>query len=355
MANMRSTIAFGLFWINLIIITLVMYFSFNIFEYPKQRYYRNLRGAIEKEKLQLENIQYPLQAPLIKKDLRKLATSSEFDKMILYVDICSIFFLMILMFSFCLTENECCTSDTNANREFAVGSCYGTCVCCNECGNGRGDCKCEGGGGGGGDAGLALLVCLIVLLAFIAIFFILKACGKHISRFISVAVLALADLAIVIMCIMIGMDYKFNTYTSMTLLLGLIGFICNLLGIILPNLGACQKLRYGYMYVDNPANNNLPVQDINMVPVVTPVVQPPVAQPLIQQPVVQPMAPIYDQNQNQFQNSGYDNNDGNIYGAPPIQYQPPPPQDNNYYYNNMPNNYQYPAEKPVYTGNPSPQ
>ena len=51
-----------------------MYFSFNIFEYPKQRYYRNLRGAIEKEKLQLENIQYPLQAPLIKKDLRKLAT-----------------------------------------------------------------------------------------------------------------------------------------------------------------------------------------------------------------------------------------------------------------------------------------
>ena len=86
------------------------------------------------------------------------------------------------------------------------------------------------------------------------------------------------------------------------------------MGIILPNLGACQKLRYGYMYVDNPANNNLPVQDINMVPVVTPVVQPPVAQPLIQQPVVQPMAPIYDQNQNQFQNSGYDNNDGNIYG-----------------------------------------
>ena len=51
---------------------------------------------------------------------------------------------------------------------------------------------------------------------------------------------------------------------------------------------------------------------------------------------------------------GYDNNDDNIYGAPPVQYQPPTPQDNNYYYNNMTNNYQYPAEKPVYTGNLSP-
>ena len=214
MANMRSTIAFGLFWLNLIIISLVMYFSFNIFEYPNQRYYRNLRGVREKEKLQLENIQYPLQTPLIKKDLRKLATSKNFDNLILYVDIGSIFFLMILMFSFCLTENECCTSDPNANREFAVGSCYGTCVCCNECGNGRSDCKCEGGGGSG-DAGLALLVLLIVFLAFIATYFMLKACGKHISRFISVGVLALADLAIVVMSIMIGIDYSFNLLSYM--------------------------------------------------------------------------------------------------------------------------------------------
>ena len=164
----------------------------------------------------------------------------------------------------------------------------------------------------------------------------------------NISVLAVTDLVIVIMSIMIGMDYTFNTYTSMTLSFGLIGFICNLLGIILPNLSTCQKLRYGYMLVDNPANNNLPVKDINMVPVVTPVVQPPVAQPLIQQPVVQPMDPIYDQNQNQIENPGYDNNDDNIYGAPPVQYQPPTPQDNNYYYNNMTNNYQYPAEKPVY-------
>ena len=241
---------------------------------------------------------------------------------------------------------ECCTSDPNANREFAVGSCYGTCVCCNDCGgrNGKSDCKCEGGGDCG-EGGLALIVCLVILLAFIATYFLLKACGKHISRFISVAFLALADLAIVVMSIMIGMDYTFNTYTSMTLSLTLIGFICNLLGIILPNISTCQKLRYGYMYVDNPANNNLPVQDINMVPVVTPVIQ-----PLMQEPVIQPMAPIYDQNQIQIQNLGYDNNDGNIYGAPPVQYQPPPPQDNNYYYNNnMQNNYQYPAEKPVYT------
>ena len=114
--------------------------------------------------------------------------------------------------------------------------------------------------------------------------------------------LAVTDLVIVIVSIMIGMDYTFNTYTSMTLSFGLIGFICNLLAIILPNLSTCQKLRYGYMLVDNPANNNLPVKDINMVPVVTPVVQPPVAQPLIQQPVVQPMDPIYDQNQNQIEN-----------------------------------------------------
>ena len=193
---MRSTIAYGLFWINLIIITLVMYFSFNIFEYPKQRSYRNLRGVIEKEKLQLENIQYPLQAPLIKKDLRKLAISSEFDKIILYVDIGSIFFLMILMFSFCLTENECCTSDPYTNREFAIGSCYGTCICCSDCyysrnnvahsssSSGSSSNKSKGGnsgGGGGGDLCLVLLILLIIILAIIATYLILRACGKHIS------------------------------------------------------------------------------------------------------------------------------------------------------------------------------
>ena len=181
---------FGL--INLIIITLVMYFSFNIFEYPKQRSYRNLRGVIEKEKLQL----YPLQAPLIKKDLRKLAISSEFDKMILYVDICSIFFLMILMFSFCLTENECCTSDPYTNREFAIGSCYGISICCSDCyysrnnvahsssSSGSSSNKSKGGnsgGGGGGDLCLVLLILLIIILAIIATYLILRACGKHIS------------------------------------------------------------------------------------------------------------------------------------------------------------------------------
>ena len=182
MAYMRSTIAFGLLWLNLIIISLIMYFSFNIFEHPKQRSYRNLRGVIEKEKLQLNYFKYQLQAPLIKKDLRNLSASFDFDKIILYVDIGSIFFLLILMFSFCLKDNECCTSDPNTNREFAIGSCYGACICCSECqhssnnivlsssSSGSRSKKSKGGnsGGGGGDDGLGLLILLIIVLAFIA-------------------------------------------------------------------------------------------------------------------------------------------------------------------------------------------
>ena len=366
MAYMRSTIAYGLFWINLIIISLVYFFAVNIFSNSDYYYsHGNLRGTREKEKLLLqENTLNPLyklqpeQKQENKNQLRNLYVDKDYKFYIIYVNSASVFFLMILMFSFCLTENECCTSDTNANRDFALGSCYGTCVCCTDCNCKGGDCKCDGGG----DAGLGLLVILICILAFVAIYFILKGCGKHIARICAVGFLGVLDIAILVLSIMIGNSYYgFNTYSSMTVVVTLIGAICNILGLVLPNLGNCQKLRYGYMYVDNPAQNNYPVQDINM-PMVTTT---PVVQPVVQAPIVQPMTPIYDQNQ--VPNTGYDTNPVNIYGvAPPVQYQPPPPQNNNYYnpdnnynnnyYNNEQNNNNpYPTEQQVYDVNQKPQ
>ena len=340
MAYMRSTIAFGLFWMNLIAISLIIYFSVNINKESDLDYYssnkkiNHLRGTKEnKENDQNKNLILSslLSSSLEQKKIRNLfSNSKDYKNYIIYIDSVSYFFLMILMFSFCLTENECCTSDANANRDFAVGSCYGTCVCCNEChcsSSGGNNCDCNG------DGAIGLLIILLCILVFVAIYFLLKACGKHIARLCSVSILAFLDLAIVILCIMIGMDYKFDIFCSLTLVISLIGFICNLLGIILPNLGNCQKLRYGYMYVDNSAQNNLQVQDINTT-----------LPSNIITPAEQPLAPAYGQN------NGYDNTtDGNIYGAPP-----PSSGDNYYNYGN--NYYPYPSEQQVYNNaNPCPQ
>mgnify|MGYP007070225484 CR=1 FL=1 len=131
-------------------------------------------------------------------------------------------FVVLLMTSFCLTENECCTSNTTTNQNFAIGSCYGTCVCYNDCkcnGGGVGDCKCDGGG----EAALCLLIFVVILVAIIAIFFAVRACGKHISRLFSVGVLFLLYIGMSFMSLYMGE----NTYYYLIGAFSFIGAIYN--------------------------------------------------------------------------------------------------------------------------------
>ena len=171
---MRSSIAYGLFWINFFVTISIIVFYTQIGKdgYHSSNYYSyNLRGT--KEKLGLNNNEFP-------KEPRNLKSVDDMSLYILYFDLAAIFFVFILMFSFCLTKNECCTSDPDIQRGFAVGSCYGACICCDHGGHGgTGGCSCESSGGGG-DGALGLLILFLIIIVFVAIYFLLKDCGKNI-------------------------------------------------------------------------------------------------------------------------------------------------------------------------------
>ena len=308
MAYMRSTIAFALFWLNLIVTSLVIYFAItskNRYSYDSYsgRYSYHLRGT--KQKLLESNPNYFLESTIeTPKELRQLSTDMQYY--IIYVDIVALFFVFIIMFSFCLTENECCTNDENIRSNFAIGSCYGTCVCCNDCcRHGNTNCNCNGEGGAG------LLLILIIIIAIVVIYFAVKACGKHISRVISVVMLILLELVMAGMSFYTGSD----TYLVLLSVFCIIAAICNFLGLLLPNLGSCNKLSYSYNYAANP---------VPTVPVSQPFIQP-TGPPVIQVPPSQPMAPVYDypspnEIQTNQQMAPVYNTQGQGYDTPPIVY-----------------------------------
>ena len=232
MAFMRSTLAYALLWLNLIFTFLILFFFARIS--PK---------------------------------------SKDLDRILLYINFSSFVPILMLIFSFCVTKNECCSTDKEVNEGFAIGSCFGLCLCCgsncladkprnqinqiqqgqpnqNQNSNSRrkkgccddcGDCGNCGGSGDDGE-GCACLI-FILLIAFIALFCLIKACGKHISRIISVILLFLIDCSIAVLAILSGNDL----YRILIMVISIIAAICNLLGIILPNLSCCQILNYGYV------------------------------------------------------------------------------------------------------------
>jgi hypothetical protein len=99
MAFMRSTLAYTLFWLNLISTGLIITLSL-----------------------------------------------LSFDTLyiILYLDVGAMAFVFFFLITFCAEDNECCTSDKHVYARFAIGSCYGACICCDNvyCNDlcGSGDC-----------------------------------------------------------------------------------------------------------------------------------------------------------------------------------------------------------------------
>ena len=75
------------------------------------------------------------------------------------------------MTTFCLTTNECCSNDPELNREFEIGSCYGTYICCDDSshGNNSNNCDCKFDNMNG-EGALGLLILLLVLIVFVGLF-----------------------------------------------------------------------------------------------------------------------------------------------------------------------------------------
>ena len=133
-----------------------------------------------------------------------------------------IYFCLSLLFSFCVGDNECeCNS-----------SC---CRCC--CDGGCGGCECRNG-----DNGSGIIACLILILIIVIIYFSTKLCGKHLSRYISLSFISFVYFLIFIISLLSfngdNPIIKYNILISTSYL------ICNLSGMILPNLKQCENLRY---------------------------------------------------------------------------------------------------------------
>ena len=276
MAFMRSTVAYGLFWINLLASIFILIFWIQ----------------------------------------------DAYEPYILSIDIVAILFVILLMISFCLNHNECCTSDPATNESFAIGSCYGVCICC-------GDCNCSECSGNSCDCEIGLLILVIFILVFVAIYYAVRACGKHISRIFSVFVLMILDLAMAVMSIMTSSD----KYYILIAVFSIIAAICNFLGLLLPNLASCKYLSFSVYIPPNNVNNN---NQNNNTPSAQPFIQPaaPTYPPnIVQVPPQQQMVPIYNQ-----PGQTYNNGSGNIYDTSSNWYNP-----QNYYGNvPPPANEQYP-------------
>lgn len=167
--------------------------------------------------------------------------------LILALNLLLFYFCFSLLFSFCIGDNEC-----------ECNNC-----CCRGCGTG--DCNC-----GSGDNGNGLIFCLIIIIIIAIIYFSTKLCGKHSSRYISLSFISLIHFSIIIISL-ISLNVGDSTI-KYNIIISTFYFICNLLGMILPNLKKCENLRYEYNptleiinFPQNPQaiNNRISINNYN--------------------------------------------------------------------------------------------
>ena len=208
LAFMRSTLAYALFWLNLISTGLILTLSLLSF-----------------------NTLY----------------------IILYLDIGAMFFVLLILTTFCAGENECCTSDKHVYARFPIGSCYGACICadydccdwCN-CNGGPNDCNCNFTSCPG-EAGIFLVGLLLIFCIFVGLFYLIfGVLKKHLSRIIILVLISLLYCVITGFALYSRKDIN-EIYFILIISFSSFATICNLLGMILPNFFCCQILSYEYV------------------------------------------------------------------------------------------------------------
>ena len=143
---------------------------------------------------------------------------------ILTLNLMLFYFCFSLLFSFCIGDVECQCNN----------------CCCR--------CCCDGGCGGcdlrSGDNENGIIACLIIIIFLIIIYFSTKLCGKHLSRYISLSFISFIYFSIFVISLL-SINVCNSTIKS-NIFISAFYFICNLSGMILPNLNKCEYLRYGY-------------------------------------------------------------------------------------------------------------
>ena len=284
---MHTKIAIGLFFINLIVLIIIPLFSI-------------------------------------------LSNKSSDLKVILFIfSLSSLIFLLNFSFSFLTIEKECCSKDDNQN---------GDCDCCCDCTCKRTCCVdfyCECGNNTGTTSGLCYLVPIALL---ICLFYLNKPCGKNVSRLISITALTVCETVILIMSFIAACQTKFEIFIIINIIISFIGIICNTLGIVLPQFNKFKYLRYTNYKNKNRYNEKvdyLSKNDANFTPKKDNLI--------IEQNKFNNYMSSNNQNNEMYQNddnkpilpsinevyknssyntsTGYDNNYGNVYEAPPAGYQ----------------------------------
>ena len=143
---------------------------------------------------------------------------------ILTINSLSLFLWILLFGSFCVGESEC---DCNCD-------CGSTCR--------DGSCNCSNCSTNGNDAGKAALVCLVFICLILIIYYSLKCCGKHLSRYISIICYIFNNFCIFILSLL--MIRGANNEIFLILIISCISLIANLLALVLPNFERCKRLRF---------------------------------------------------------------------------------------------------------------
>ena len=259
MCDAEKIASLSLTLINLVVIILIIYSSLLIL--PRKN------NSSNKKSSSVLNVSYLEQQILSEKQvfLKNNTATEENEKGIHFSDahyplfftgISSSIFLFLLIMSYLVPDKEynCCCSCTEVECCCCgVGTCC-TCYCCrkrkdlvknNEC-NCCKDCKdfChdnfdsnyQGGGGECDIVGCIISIWYLFLMAsfiFIILYFIARDLGARLSRVVSFVFLLLFDLCFLIFGILQATNDGINTYSSLVIAFGIIGFILNLIYLIL--------------------------------------------------------------------------------------------------------------------------
>ena len=221
-----------------------------------------------KEKFEENYENYP-------KKLRKLDSHSELS-IIPVLSIFGFLWSFILMFSFCAPDgyNEDYEKNDRDNQvkyynssepksDTATGGVVAGAVIYQNTGpnhrhnhnngngnNNCGNCNCSGSGGDGSGLAVVLLIFLAIIVAvliFIAMYYSVKGCGKHIARYTGI----IGEL-IIYFCITISISiflftngYNLSYNPIIICVISSVLVLINFLGVLIPNLNCCQNNENG--------------------------------------------------------------------------------------------------------------
>ena len=246
MAQTLSILAFVLFWLHLAVSIINIYFSAKVLK--EKEYPDNLRGT--EERLLEINPNYFLEKEIENpKELRNLSYDKK-SLSALIINVCSLYFILVFSFTFCIRENECC-------HENGICFCESCKYCAYSCDD---DCNCFWKMNSKGDGKGALGI--LVLSIFVGFYFAVLECGKTLSRIITIFLLFLINVALAVLSLCSGFDKFCILFASFSSFAALCDLIMVILIICVEGFG-CPASNNQYYYPPSPQTQQLQVIQAN--------------------------------------------------------------------------------------------